>query len=256
MTQRPLRVRTDSMNLSQSLLFFGIPGAAIYLALYVGVPYASAFGVPLIVSWTIGLWLPVVILLLWVLISFHTSSSPVGFRARFRLQRLTTANWVVIAVAFIVVQLCELGLSGSAFYLAQLPFFSTPPHLPELFDPNLDIANILPTFFGVETEGTLWLLGFWLCWMMINIGGEELLWRGYALPLQERFFGRFAWLINGLCWNMIIHAFMPWNMLTLLPISLTIPYLVQKYQNTWIGIYIHGFGNLLVFVLLVPSIFR
>jgi membrane protease YdiL (CAAX protease family) len=88
----------------------------------------------------------------------------------------------------------------------------------------------------------------------VNIGGEEILWRGYALPLQEQAFGKHAWIVNGLCWNLLIHAFMWWNYIVLMPISLAIPYLVQRYRNTWLGIYIHGFGNLLVLAVLIPSI--
>jgi membrane protease YdiL (CAAX protease family) len=47
---------------------------------------------------------------------------------------------------------------------------------------------------------------------------------------------------------------MRWNFIVLMPISLISPYLVQKYKNTWIGVIIHGTGNLLVFVILIPGI--
>ncbi len=108
----------------------------------------------------------------------------------------------------------------------------------------------------MTVNGAWWLIVYWLGWVVINIGGEELLWRGYALPRQEKVFGRYAWLVNGLCWNLLFHFFMNWNVLVLMPISLTIPYLVQKYQNTWIGIYIHGIGNLLFLLVLIPEIMK
>jgi membrane protease YdiL (CAAX protease family) len=170
------------------------------------------------------------------------------------LSRLGPRGWVLIAVAFVIVQVGEISLSGTGAFFARLPLFSTPDVLPELFDPQLDIEAGLTTFFAVPVRGNWWLVVFWLGWLIVNVGGEELLWRGYALPLQERYFGKYAWLVNGLCWNLLIHAFMRWNFLTLMPISLVIPYLVQRTKNTWIGIYIHGFGNLLVLVILVPSI--
>lgn len=143
--------------------------------------------------------------------------------------------------------------NGRVFF-AEYAFFSKPPVIPELFDPALDIGAGLATFFGVPVAGNWWLILFWLGWLAVNIGGEELLGRGCALPLQERVFGRYAWLVNGICWNLLIHAFMKWNFLTLMPISLAIPFLVQRYKNTWIGIYIHGLGNLMVLVILIPSI--
>ena len=52
-------------------------------------------------------------------------------------------------------------------------------------------------------------------WLIVNIGCEEILWRGYALPLREKVFGKYA----------------------------------------WIGVIIHGTGNLLMYVLLIPGVF-
>ncbi|MEM8657214.1 MAG: CPBP family intramembrane glutamic endopeptidase, partial [Pseudomonadota bacterium] len=153
-----------------------------------------------------------------------------------------------------VLQICELVLFRTAAFLAELALLPIPPVIPELFSPRFNLDEGLETFFGVPVAGNWWLVLFWLGWLVVNIGGEELLWRGYALPLQERVFGGNAWIVNGLCWNVLVHAFMWWNVLTLLPISLAVPYLVQRYQNTWIGIYLHGVGNLLVLAILIPSI--
>jgi membrane protease YdiL (CAAX protease family) len=242
------------MNLVQTISFFGIPGTAIVLGLYGLVPIAQSLGVPLIVSWPVALWLPIVVLLGIVVFRFWRSPTSETFKGRFRLKRLRKTEWLIIFGAFFLVQVCEVFLSQTGSYLAGFQFISTPPVIPELFDPMLDIEAGLSTFFAVPVLGNWWLVVFWLGWLIINIGGEELLWRGYALPMQERAFGRYAWLVNGLCWNLLIHAFMFWNFVTLMPISLVIPYLVQRYANTWIGIYIHGFGNLLVLVVLVPSI--
>ncbi|WP_341365617.1 CPBP family intramembrane glutamic endopeptidase [Yoonia sp. BS5-3] len=242
------------MNLAQSILFFGLPGFVILVALYFGVPIATSLGIPLIVSWTAGLWLPIILLLCWVLVRHFRNPKSDEFKERFRLKKLQRGDWIAIAVAFVAVQVCEISLSRTGAIISEMWFFSTPSVIPELFDPGLDIEAGLSTFFAVPVEGNWWLLVFWLGWLVINIGGEELLWRGYALPLQERVFGGYAWLVNGLCWNLLVHAFMRWNFLTLMPVSLVIPYLVQHRKNTWIGIYLHGLGNALVLLILVPSI--
>lgn len=42
--------------------------------------------------------------------------------------------------------------------------------------------------------------------------------------------------------------------MTLLPVTLMVPYLSQKLDSTWPGIIIHGTGNLLVFIILIPAI--
>ena len=242
------------MTLPRTIVLFGVPGAIIYIALHFGVPLASERGVPLIVSWTLGLWAPIILVLCGVLFRWHRGTSKETFKTRFRLKPLGKRGWLIILTGFFGVQICELLLSKTGAIFSQYPIFSKPIVLPELFDPALQIDAGLETFFGVPVLGNWWLILFWLGWLVVNIGGEELLWRGYALPLQEKVFGRYAWLVNGLCWNLLIHAFMLWNFLTLMPISLILPYLVQRYQNTWIGIYLHGLGNLLVLVILVPSI--
>ena len=175
-------------------------------------------------------------------------------RDKFRLRPLGLNEWIVIVFAFIVVQICEILLVQTVPYMLQAGRIAPPTIIPELFNPTLDITAGLSTFFDVPVRGNWWLVLFWMGWLVVNIGGEELLWRGYALPLQEKALGRYAWLINGLCWNLLVHAFMYWNFIVLMPISLIIPYLVQRYQNTWIGIWIHGLGNLMVLVILIPSI--
>ncbi|MZR12152.1 CPBP family intramembrane metalloprotease [Maritimibacter sp. DP07] len=242
------------MTLLRTLAFFGIPGFIIFVGLYVGVPIANDLGLPLIVSWTAALWLPIVLLLGWAVARWRRTHPDESFRSRFRLGKLRGKDWGIILAALVVLQVFEVLLSGTGAFFAQFAFFAPPVIIPELFDPTLSLEAGLTTFFGAPVEGNWWLILFWLGWLVVNIGGEELLWRGYALPLQERVFGKYAWLVNGLCWNLLIHAFMRWNFVTLMPISLTIPFLVQRYRNTWIGIGIHGLGNLMVLVLLVPSI--
>jgi membrane protease YdiL (CAAX protease family) len=71
---------------------------------------------------------------------------------------------------------------------------------------------------------------------------------------MEPTFGRWAWLVNGLCWAVIFHAFMRWNLLAILPSSLLIPYLCQRTGSIWPGVFLHGIGNLLVFGLLLPTL--
>ncbi|MFP4323970.1 MAG: type II CAAX prenyl endopeptidase Rce1 family protein [Anaerolineales bacterium] len=52
------------------------------------------------------------------------------------------------------------------------------------------------------------MLGVYAVSLFGNIIGEELWWRGYILPIQERAFGKWAWLINGLLWIVVFHAFL------------------------------------------------
>lgn len=189
-----------------------------------------------------------------VLICYFRDPDRTSFSDRFRFKRVGGITWLWTVGGFLLVQGLELALVPTRRLLAELPFFSPPPFTPQLFHPLFSIEEGLTHLFGVPLAGNWWLVGFWLLWLLINIGGEEVLWRGYALPLQEKVLWRYAWLVNGLLWNFFVHAFMPWGYLTLLPVSLILPYLVQRSGNTWVGVILHGVGNLLVLVVIIPEI--
>lgn len=247
-------MKTGKMDFIDSLLFFGIPGLLMYLRIYFLAPVLTQHGVPLIVSWPALIWGPIVILFIIVFASFFLNPDRQSFKERYRFRKLTKKEWLITLGAFIGVQVLELALTPTGAFFSQFQFFSLPEGIPDLFNPTLEIEKGLSQLFGVSLQGNWWLILFWLGWLIINIGCEEILWRGYALPLQEKYFGKYAWLVNGICWNLLIHFFMRWNFIVFIPSSLIIPYLVQKYKNTWIGIIIHGIGNLLVFVFLIPGI--
>ena len=242
------------MSLWHSILFFGVPGLLMFVGVFYVEPVLSQKGLPSIVIWPLLIWWPIVALFFGILILFFRQAERQSFYQRFRFHRLSKKELGITIGAFLGVQLGELVLSPTGRWLSQFRLFSVPQGIPDLFNPHLELEHGLTQLFGVPLQGHWWLLVFWAGWLIVNIGCEEILWRGYALPLQERYFGKYAWLVNGLCWNLLIHWFLRWNCIALLPISLIVPYLVQKYKNTWIGVIIHGTGNLLVYVLLIPGI--
>jgi len=56
-----------------------------------------------------------------------------------------------------------------------------------------------PAFMSFEplTKGRYWLLLVWFPYWILNILGEEFLWRGVMFPRQENAFGKYTWLIHG-----------------------------------------------------------
>ena len=52
--------------------------------------------------------------------------------------------------------------------------------------------------------------------LIFNIVGEELWWRGYIFPRQEKQHGRFTWVLHGLLWT-LFHAFKWWDLIGLVP---------------------------------------
>src|SRR5262249_23210681 len=105
--------------------------------------------------------------------------------------------------------------------------------------------NFLPSPWLLQPTPGLhaWVFAAWIPLFVSNILGEELCWRGYLLPRQEARFGRAAWLSNGILW-WLFHWSFGWPiMLTLLPITVLLPWIVQQRRNTWVGIIIHAVFN-------------
>lgn len=99
-----------------------------------------------------------------------------------------------------------------------------------------------PAFMTFEplTKGRYWLLLVWVPYWMLNIIGEEFLWRGVMLPRQEIAFRKYTWLIHGFGWG-LFHIAFGWQLLiTLIPLIFIQSYIVQRTKNSWIGVIMHG----------------
>lgn len=99
-----------------------------------------------------------------------------------------------------------------------------------------------PSFMTFEplSKGRYWLLLVWLPYWILNIMGEEFLWRGVMLPRQELAFGKYTWLIHGFGWG-LFHVAFGWHLLiTLIPLIFIQSYIVQKTKNSWVGVIMHG----------------
>ena len=112
-------------------------------------------------------------------------------------------------------------------------------------------------FMGISLRGAWWVLVYYAVIMFVfNIGGEELWWRGYALPRQELAFGRTAWVIHGIFWS-AFHLFMQptlWDTVRMAISGLALSYVAQHTKSTWPGIVGHSFGNLPFFLGLVDGV--
>ena len=99
-----------------------------------------------------------------------------------------------------------------------------------------------PAFMSFEplTKGRYWLLLVWFPYWILNILGEEILWRGVMLPRQEILFGKYAWVIHGFGWG-LFHIAFGWQLLiTLIPLIFIQSYVVQRTKNSWTGVIMHG----------------
>ncbi|WP_416840436.1 CPBP family intramembrane glutamic endopeptidase [Haloferax sp. DFSO52] len=239
--------------------YFVAAGLLIFVGIYVATPWLVARRVPLLFAITGSLFLPIVVVFAAALVVYQRGGGDwrwPAFRDRFRLQWPTRREWLLFLTAGLLVLAVEALLEPVSVWVATIVPLPLPAVLPPLLDPLTPVDVPPSAFMGMPLAGNLWIVPFWILAFVVNIAGEELLWRGYLLPRQEAVFGRWAWLLNGILWAYVVHAFMWWNFVTLLPTSLVTPYLAQRYETTWAGITVHGLGNAIWVVVLAASVIQ
>jgi membrane protease YdiL (CAAX protease family) len=225
------------MRLLPTAVLFGVFSILLWLAVALVIPQLrDVFGLPPIIGWylsgTVLVLLPLLIfgsVMAWRELPGQQLSE---WRKRLRLVPMNRGDAVWTIVGLVVISI----LSASILALAR--------YLNPRFQPS-------PWFLAQSPGWHGWVFAAWIPLFVTNILGEELCWRGYVLPRQEAAWGRIAWLGNGIPWC-LFHWSFGWRILvTLLPITLLLPWIVQRRRNTWVGIIIHAVFNAAGFVMII-----
>ena len=238
------------MHLGESLLYFGIPTVITVLCVFRLFPYLVEQGFSTFVSYMISLDIPLGIMLITSLVAYWKEGNSISwpaFRDRFRLKPMERKGWVWTFGLFVFM----LGTAGalSALMLSVTPgliengLLVIPENTPSYIDPRIpENFETLKSRIGLENIGNWSLVLLTLFSLILNILGEEFLWRGYVLPRQELTYGKKTWIVHGIMWT-LLHVFKWWQMLALLPGALALSFVVQRFQNTWPGIIAHLLTN-------------
>lgn len=223
--------KSPGFGLGSSALLFGSAGSVLYLETHLLIPYlARTTGVEPVVFWFLvaglGMFVPLLLVAAVLLKREGVELTRCALARRLRLGALSREDlrWCL----------------GGTLAIGLLSFLSM-----QAVDTVAGGFDRSPPFLAFEplSGARLWILGLWLPYWVLNILGEELVWRGVILPRQEASFGRWAWLAHGLGWC-LFHVCFGWQLLvTLLPILFILPYIVQKRANTWIGVFLHAVLN-------------
>ena len=219
------------MPIWESLLFFGIPTLLLYFATHLGIPLLERWlDIPPEICWFLSggsiVFLP---LLTASIIAYFLENKTINreaLKSRFRLQPMNRQDWIWGLLSILGIGMgtaIVIAIASSVFE----SFSPSPPFLS---------SRMLPA-------NERWILLAWLPFFFLNIMGEEMMWRGYILPRQELTHGENTWLVHGLLWLMFHLSFGPYLLLVLLPIIFILPWVVQRRQNTWIGVLIHATIN-------------
>jgi len=173
------------------------------------------------------------------------------------LTPLSRRNWLLIPIAIPLILVLNFVLAPTIPILQRIPLFAPAPVAPELFTNAYEEvassgANV--TFMGVPLEPqNWWLIPYWTIWGVAALA-EEIVWRGYALPRQELTHGRWAWMVNGLLWNIPFHAYVAFNLFSDMPMYLIVPFLAQWRKSTWLSLLIHLLMLSLAYAIIIPGV--
>ena len=214
----------------QSLIFFGIPTLVAAAGQYVLWPFFMGAGVSEEIAYHYQALVVFTFLLSAALVAYMNEGNPIdwsSFRRRFRIFGLDKGGlkWTFGGL------LTVLPLSLVATVLANQVY---------------DILKFTPPDIFPSGPMTNLPLGVFVLFM--NIISEELWWRGYVLPRQEKQHGRYTWAIHGVLWA-FFHSFKWWAVPFMLITTWIIPLIAQRTENTTPGIINHlvinGLGILL-----------
>ncbi len=248
------------MPLWQSVLYFGLPALLFRLSIYNGTPALIALGMSGFHANVVSFTVPAAILFA-LAFGFCKRDGYAGswpeIKARFRLSRMTGKDWLW-AIAALLLTFLSIGAiqQFTAIPLIKaLPGITPPDFFPPWNKPGIAFdVGLYTDYIGVPIKGNWGVAALVLVMFFFNIFGEELWWRGYILPRQEKAHGAWAWLVNGMLWLLWHVAFYPRQVFALLPICLAVPFVAQRRRNTWAAIVIHlqnGVFQLLVLAMVL-----
>ncbi len=246
--------------LAESVVVFGAPGLAIFLGVHLLVPWMVESGVELLFAWTLCVVGPTVLngaavagLYVW---RFRPDWP--AFRNRFRLAAPSWKTVALVPVAAVGILVLNESLAWTVPLLRDVAWIPEAPITPTLFEDPYAAVESSETveFMGVPLGPSAWWVApFWIIfWLVFGVIGEEVVWRGYLLPLQEQAFGGWAWVLNGFLWNVPFHLYTLTAFFADMPFFLLLPLATQWLENTWFAVLVHSVLGSLALVLILPPI--
>ncbi len=249
-------VKLKPMPFWMSVLFFGIPTAIGVLSVYVALPALDRADQTTIWTYNLTLYGVLALLPFAALIAYRLegrSLSVAGLRKRFRIGPLSRREWLWTVGLLVVYAGGYLLLLPTANWLATALPLPIPDGIPPAVDPRIEPASIPTEYFGSALEGNWRIALLFLGVLVFNIVGEELWWRGYVLPRQELVHGRWTWLMHGILWT-LFHIPFWWNLISLIPSTLSLSFVATRLRNTTPGIIVHLALNGLGFVMILLGV--
>jgi membrane protease YdiL (CAAX protease family) len=241
------------MGVLPTIIYWAIPAIILYVSHYILLPiFIQRTSQPYLVGYLIVWTLTMALFFVGALAAYCLEGNPIQlaiFAERYRLSRMNRRDWIWTLGILGFVLISYFGLAFTSRWLARWSFLAPHPVVPPELGPEV-VARTPGTFMGTRITGSVWVAAMYLFGWLFNIFGEELWFRGYILPRQEKALGKYAWVANGLMFA-LNHIWQPWNLLLILPGALVAAFIVQRRKNTWILIISHGLANAIPLVLII-----
>ena len=235
---------------------FSVPAALGVMSLYIVYPILDHAGIPVAWNFTFTVYGMFLLLLMASFIALRLEGRGLTIKeitARFRIHPLSKNDWNWTVGLIFVYVFGQVLLSPTAKWLSDVFPFPLPDSLPAAVDPRIPQTTIPTEFLGVPLKGNIGILFLALAILLFNVFGEEFWWRGYILPRQEITHGRWTWIIHGLLWT-LFHIPFWWNLIALLPSTLSLSFVTSRLKNTTPGIIAHFSLNGLAVVMIFLGI--
>ena len=227
------------LGFSKSILYFAIPALMMQGMYQVVMRVTDYLGYRLFITFLIGFGVPSLLLLLAALNLYRVERSGKSFSERFRLQKLDRNGWMWTAVLCAIWIAVPILMRPVTEWL-QSHWFHPSKLWIRMMTPDPNYFMEFPMGIGVYAALTVFVI--------VNVFGGELFWRGYVFPRQELAFGSRTWLIHALLW-IVFRSFLPWELATITVLGLALAYAVQRTRNTWTSILAHFCGLITMMLL-------
>jgi membrane protease YdiL (CAAX protease family) len=234
----------EPIGLLGSLLWFGVPAAVFAWFILWLLPVLMRAGQPRFLIFFATFAAPLALMLAAVFVVHRIEGrawNRGALRSRLRLGRMTRTDWLWTIGLVAGTYALQWAIQPVAGLFEGVTFYRWPAEFAEF------MSGMRQADFGFD------LAGRWDVWLVMltgsfvfNILGEELWWRGIILPRQEVALGKWAWLVNGLLWN-LFHFFYHTSLASViayLPLTVPLAWVAQRTRSTWPGIVAHFIGNI------------
>ena len=244
------------ISIFNSIWYFIISSALIYVGLYKGIPVLMDTDLPFLTAYLILSYLPFVFLFVTALILYRREGNKWNwsdFKYRLRIKKMSKKDWFWALGLLVFGLISYVGLTPVGAWLANFSFFSPPNFFPAEINPNKSMVSGF--FMDYKLAGQYWVPLAYFIGLVFNILGEEFLWRGIILPRQIKKYHNKAWIYHGIIWT-FWHFFWTWNLIIIFPFSMALSYVFYKRQNILVPIFAHGLMNSIPLILIIIEVFK